>query len=119
MENEESKSVILDPSKVNKILSESIYSRILESDVIIKNKRIIFVSLKFDEAIATAQVIISQGDEKLNSQFSLIEDLIKLPFVDYRPLARDLYENFNEGDILPDMYYKCVADIYKQMAAKK
>lgn len=118
MKKEDSMSVILDPSKVLKILSGSIYSRILESYVIIKNKRIIFVSLKFDEAIATAQVIILQGDEKLNSQFSLIEDFIKLPFVDYRPLARDLYENFNKGDILSDMYYKCIADIYKQMAKK-
>lgn len=113
--SEESKSRIIDQSKIQSILSSTVFSKILECDVIIKNERRIFVGLKYDEAMATAPVIILQGDENLNRYLSIIEDLIKLSFYDYRPLARALYENFNEGDVLSDLYYKCVADIYKQL----
>ncbi len=117
MSEEESKSKILSPSIIQSIISGSVYSKILECDVIIRNEARMFVGLKYAETIATAPVIILQGDETLTFHLSIIEDLIKLPYYDYRPLARILYENFNEGDILPDMYYKCIADIYKQISS--
>lgn len=112
MSEEESKSKILSPSVIKSIISDSVYSKILECDVIIRNEARMFVGLKYDETIATAPVIILQGDERLNSQLHEIEEQHELYYFDNRPLTRELYEKFNEGDIIPDMYYKCVADIY-------
>ena len=112
MSYNESLSVILDPTKIQSIISGTIQSKILECDVIIRNEARMFVGLKYDKTISTAPVIILQGDERLNSQLHEIEEQHELYYFDNRPLARELYENFNEGDILPDMYYKCVADIY-------
>ncbi len=115
MSNEETKSVILNPIKIQSILSVSVNDRILECDVIIKNEERMFVGLKYDKTIATAPVIILQGDKSLKSQFSEIQKQNELHYFDDRALARELYENFNEGDVLPDKYYKCIADIYKNL----
>ena len=112
MSEKESKSVILNPVRIQSILSASVHDKLLECDVIIKNEERMFVGLKYDKTIATAPVIILQGDERLKAQLSKTEEENKIPYFDHRPLARELYEIFNEGDIIPDMYYKCVADIY-------
>ena len=112
MSNEESKSVILNSDKIQSIISDNLQSKILECDVIIRNEARMFVGLKYDETIATAPVIILQGDERLNSQLQKLQEQNELHIYDDRPLARELYEEFNEGDILSDKYYKYVADIY-------
>lgn len=115
----ESLSKILNPTKIQSILSGSLQSKILECDVILKNERRMFVGLKYDETIATAPVIIFQGDERLNSQFLKLQEENEIHYYDDRPLARELYEEFNEGDILPDKYYSYVADIYKTLPKYK
>lgn len=112
MTEEESKSKILRPSIIQSIISGSVYSKIFECDIIIRNEARMFVGLKYDKTISTAPVIILQGDERLNSQLHEIEEQHELYYFDNRPLTRELYEKFNEGDIIPDIYYKCIADIY-------
>lgn len=115
MSNNESLSVILNPTRIQSIISGTIQSKILECDVIIRNKARMFVGLKYDKTIATAPVIILQGDERLKAQLSKTEEENKIPYFDHRPLARELYEIFNEGDIIPDMYYNCIAEIYTRL----
>lgn len=115
----ESLSEILNPSKVQSILSDNLQSKILECDVIIRNEQRMFVGLKYDKTIATAPVIILQGDESLNSQLLKLQEENELYYYDDRPLTRELYENFNEGDILPDEYYAYVADIYSKLPKYK
>ena len=115
----ESLSEILNPSKIQSIISVDLQSKILECDVILRNECRMFVGLKYDKTIATAPVIIFQGNESLNSYLQKLQEENELYYYDDRPLARELYENFNEGDILPDEYYAYVADIYSKLPKYK
>lgn len=115
MVNKDSKSVIINQSKIQNIISDSIHSKILECDVIIKNEQRMFIGLKYDKTISTAPVIILQADERLNPVLLKVQEHNEVQFYDDRPLARELYEVFNEGDILTDKYYKCIADIYSHL----
>ena len=39
----------------------------------------------------------------------------KIPIVENRPLARDLYTNLEVGDIIPNEYYSALAVIYSHL----
>lgn len=119
MPNDKSLSLILNSDIIQNILSLTVQSRILEYDVILRNEQRMFVGLKYDKSIATAPVIILQGDERLNSQFQKLQEENELIFYDDRPLTRELYEEFEEGSILPDKYYSYVADIYSTLPKYK
>lgn len=99
-------------------LPENIYDIVQECDVVLRCNRehgFFFVGLKFDSTIAKAPIVVFKGDEKLLYRFSKIERFRKIPYFDNKPLARDLYTNVEEGDVIPECYYTAAAIVYSHL----
>lgn len=99
-------------------LPENIYDKIQECDVILRCNRehgFFFVGLKFEPYISKAPIVVFKGDDKLCSMLSEIERFRKIPYCDNKPLARDLYTNCEEGDVIPECYYNAAAIVYSSL----
>ena len=98
------------------LLSQNVRKAVSESDVVIANPTHFAVALKYDVSIADSPPIVNAKGE--DSQALLIRRIAeenKIPVVENRPMARELYTNLEIGDIIPFRYVSIIAEIYSHL----
>ena len=97
------------------LLSQNIRQAVSESDVVIANPTHFAVALKYDNAIADSPVVNAKGEDNTALLIRRIAEENKIPVVENRPMARELYTNVEVGAIIPEIYYNTIAVIYAHL----
>lgn len=115
---DEYKNIEGDPlikSKIKQKQREMAMSRMMQevpnADVIITNPTHYAIALKYDETDTDAPVVVAKGVDFMAQKIKLIAGNHKIVMVENRPLARSLYDQVEIGEVIPDDFFKAVAEI--------
>lgn len=97
------------------MLQQNIPKAVAESDVVITNPTHFAVALKYDSAETDAPIVNAKGEDEVALRIRRIAQENKIPVVENRPVARELYTNLEVGDIIPEKYFKVITLIYAQL----
>ncbi len=93
-----------------------VLSVIIRCDVIIKNGQEQFVGLYYDRVRFDRPIVLFKCDWGLNYYLSKALELMSVPCVEQKLLARALF-NTKEGDFIDTIYFSEVASIYRSLPA--
>jgi flagellar biosynthesis protein FlhB len=82
-----------------------------KADVVITNPTHYAVALKYDEQKMDAPVVIAKGVDYVALKIKEIAKEHDIVTVENRPLARALYSQAEIGDVIPEEFFKSVAEI--------
>jgi len=82
-----------------------------KADVVITNPTHLAVALRYDRGNMAAPVVIAKGAGILAKKIKEIARSSSIPIVENKPLAQALYKTVEIGDIIPEKWYKTVAEI--------
>ena len=82
-----------------------------KADVVITNPTHLAVALKYDRGKMMAPVVLAKGAGILAEKIKEVARTSRIPIVEDKPLARALYKTVEIGDIIPEKWYKAVAEI--------
>lgn len=82
-----------------------------KADVIITNPTHLAVALKYERGKMTAPVVLAKGAGHIAEKIREIGRLNSIPIVENKPLAQALYKTVEVGDVIPEEWYKAVAEI--------
>ena len=94
-----------------------VLSVIKRCDVIIKNGQEQFVGLYYDRVRFDRPIVLFKCDWGLNYYLSKALELMPVPCVEQKLLARALFNNTKEGDFIDTIYFSEVASIYRNLPA--
>lgn len=97
------------------LLQQNIPKAVSESDVVITNPTHFAVALKYDSSQSDAPIVNAKGEDEIAQRIKRIAQENRIPIVENRPVARELYANLEIGDIIPEKYYKTITLIYSQL----
>jgi len=82
-----------------------------KADVVITNPTHLAVALRYERGRMTAPVVVAKGAGILAEKIKEIARSSRIPVVENKPLAQALYKSVDIGDIIPEEWYKTVAEI--------
>ena len=97
------------------LLSQNVRKAVSESDVVIANPTHFAVALKYDQTVASSPMVNAKGEDNQALLIRRIAEENNVPIVENRPVARELYTNVEVGDIMPDIYFTVLAEIYSHL----
>ena len=97
------------------LLSQNVRKAVAESDVVIANPTHFAVALKYDTTVSDSPVLNAKGEDNQALLIRRIAEENNVPVVENRPVARELYTNVEVGDIIPDIYFTVLAEIYSHL----
>ena len=97
------------------LLSQNVRKAVAESDVVIANPTHFAVALKYDTSVADSPMVNAKGQDNQALLIRRIAEENHVPVVENRPVARELYTNVEVGDIIPDIYFTVLAEIYSHL----
>ena len=88
---------------------------ISQCDVILTCGDELFVGLYYDDELASSPVVLCKGAWDFNYHLIRIAEIAEVPCVDNQLLTRVLYDELEEGDMIPSQYWKPVSVIYSNL----
>ena len=92
-----------------------VLSAIKRCDVIIKNGQEQFVGLYYDKVNFDRPMVLFKCDWGFNYYLSKVLDLMPVPCIEHKRLARALFDKTEEGDYIDTIYFSAVASIYMNL----
>jgi flagellar biosynthetic protein FlhB len=83
-----------------------------EATVLITNPTHFSIALKYELGMG-APILLAKGIDFLALEMRKVAKENKIPIIENRPLARELYATVEEGEEIPDKLYKVVAEIIR------
>lgn len=81
------------------------------ADVIITNPTHFAIAIKYDESKTDAPFVVAKGVDFIAQKIKLIAKENDVIMVENRPLARALYDQTEIGQVIPEDFFKAVAEI--------
>ncbi|MDR2198329.1 MAG: flagellar biosynthesis protein FlhB [Deltaproteobacteria bacterium] len=82
-----------------------------KADVVLANPTRLAIALLYDKEKAPAPVVLAKGRDFLAERIKDIARENKIPVVENKPLTRALYGAVEVGEIIPEEFYKAVAEV--------
>ncbi len=82
-----------------------------KADVVITNPTHLAVALKYERGKMIAPVVVAKGAGFLAEKIREAARTARIPIVEDKPLAQALYKTVEIGDVIPEEWYKAVAEI--------
>jgi len=86
-------------------------SEVPTADVVITNPTHYAIAIKYDEDKATAPYIVAKGTDQVALKIKEIAKNNDVVTVENRPLARSLYSETEIGYLIPEHFFKAIAEI--------
>ncbi len=83
-----------------------------KATVIVTNPTHYAIALHY-EVGGSAPVLLTKGIDHLALQMREVAKEEKIPIIENRPLARALYASVEEGEEIPEKFYRAVAEIIR------
>lgn len=116
---EEYKKREVDPhvkNRMRRMQREAAQKKVVEktktATVLITNPTHYSIALRYEIGDA-APTVVAKGIDFLALKMREVAKEEKIPIIENRPLARALYAQVEEGEIIPDKFYKAVAEIIR------
>lgn len=97
--------------KQRQMAQRRMMSEVPQADVVITNPTHFAVAIKYDEAKAQAPYVVAKGTDHLARKIKEVAKANEVQTVENKPLARSLHEELEIGDVIPEEFYKAVAEI--------
>ncbi|HHY74640.1 MAG TPA: flagellar biosynthesis protein FlhB [Bacillus bacterium] len=97
--------------KQRQMAMQRMMQEIPNADVVITNPTHYAVVLKYDETKADAPIVIAKGVDYIALKIKQIAKHHDIIAIENRPLARALYAQAEIGDVIPEQFFKAVAEI--------
>lgn len=81
-----------------------------KADVIITNPTHFAVAVKYDASKFDAPYVVAKGQDLIAKQIRKVAEENKIPIVENKPLARELYASVKIGRTIPENLYHAVAE---------
>jgi flagellar biosynthetic protein FlhB len=94
------------------LINRKVLTKTKEATVILTNPTHYSVALRYEPGMP-APIVIAKGIDFLALQMREVAKEEKIPIIENRPLARELYATVKEGQEIPDKLYKVVAEIIR------
>lgn len=88
---------------------------ISQCDVILKCQNELFVGLCYDTDVVDCPVVVCKGNWEFNYYLTKVSEMNGIPCVDNQLLARTLYYELKEGEIITSKYVNAVALVYSKL----
>lgn len=102
-------------SKIKSIQMEMARKRMMqdvpEADVVITNPTHLAVALKYDSSTMTAPRLIAKGSRKMAEKIKEVASEHKIPILENKELARNIYSLVEVGQEIPPALYQTVAEV--------
>jgi flagellar biosynthetic protein FlhB len=82
-----------------------------KADVIITNPTHLAIALKYERGKMSAPVVVAKGAGFVAEKIREVARAAHVPIVENKPLAQALYKTVEIGDVIPEEWYKAVAEI--------
>lgn len=82
-----------------------------KADVVITNPIHVAVALKYDPGKAQAPIVVAKGLRLVADKIKALANEYEIPIVENPPLARSIYKNVEIGNMIPEDYFKAVAEV--------
>lgn len=92
--------------------SRKVVAKTKTATVLITNPTHYSIALKYDLGDG-APIIVAKGVDFLALKMREVAREEKIPIIENRPLARALYAQVEEGEEIPDKFYKAIAEIIR------
>ncbi|RIU96352.1 flagellar biosynthesis protein FlhB [Oceanobacillus picturae] len=86
-------------------------SEVPNADVVITNPTHFAIAIKYDETKADAPYIVAKGSDDIAMKIKEVAKKNGVTTVENKPLARALYKAAEIGDIIPEEFFKAVAEV--------
>ncbi|MFD1735831.1 flagellar biosynthesis protein FlhB [Bacillus salitolerans] len=97
--------------KQREMAMQRMMQEVPKADVVITNPTHYAVALKYDETKMHAPYVVALGVDYVALKIRSIAQNHDIPTIENRPLARALYDQTEIGDVVPDEFFKAVAEI--------
>ncbi len=102
-------------SKIKQRQREMAMSRMMQdvpnADVVITNPTHFAIAIVYDETKADAPVVVAKGVDHIAQKIKFVAKENKVSIMENRPLARALYDQTDIGQVIPEEFFKAVAEI--------
>ena len=86
-------------------------SDVPDADVVITNPTHYAIALKYDDGEMDAPIIVAKGVDFVAQKIKYIAKEHDVVMVENRPLARAMYDEVEIGDVVPEQFFKAVAEV--------
>ncbi|MYL42234.1 flagellar biosynthesis protein FlhB [Virgibacillus salexigens] len=97
--------------KQRQMATRRMMSEVPQADVVITNPTHFAIAIKYDEAKASAPYILAKGADEVAWKIKEIAKANEIITVENKPLARSLYGSVDIGEVIPEEFFKAVAEI--------
>lgn len=97
--------------KQRQIAMQRMMSEVPEADVIITNPTHYSVAIKYNEAVASAPIVVAKGIDEIALKIREVAKAHDITFVENKQLARSLYHEVEIGEVIPEKFYQAVAEV--------
>jgi flagellar biosynthetic protein FlhB len=102
-------------ARIRSIQREMARRRMMEevkkADVVITNPTHLSVALQYDSAIMTAPKVVAKGANQVALRIREVAEDNRIPLVENKTLAQNLYKSVDIGQEIPEDFYRAVAEI--------
>lgn len=97
--------------KQRQMAMQRMMSEVPQADVVITNPTHYSVAIKYDEAKASAPIVVAKGVDYIALRIREIAKAHDVVIVENRPLARSLYDQVEINEEIPEEFYQAVAEV--------
>lgn len=101
------------------ILMSAIAKNVPKADVVVVNPTHYAVALRYNPEEAQAPFVVAKGVDYLALRIRILADQYDIPIVENPVLARGLYAQTKEGQMIPEDFYATVAQILSMIYARR
>ncbi len=97
------------------ILMKNMIREVPKADVVVTNPTHFAVALQYDRDTMEAPTVIAKGVDTMALKIREVAKEHNVQLIENRPLARELYNRLDVGDIIPDDLFRAVSFVYAEL----
>jgi len=97
------------------ILMRNMIREVPKADVVVTNPTHYAVALKYDRDTMIAPTVIAKGVDSMALKIREIARENNIEIIENRPLAQELYNRLDVGDVIPEDLFRAVSYIYAEL----
>ena len=98
--------------RAQELMRRNMLQEVPKADVIITNPTHFAIALRYDMNLEDAPRVLAKGEDHLAFMIRNVAKKNEVPLLENKPLARELYYNVEEGDIVPEQFYRALVEIF-------
>jgi flagellar biosynthetic protein FlhB len=101
-----------------KLVMRNMIKEVPNADVVVTNPTHYAVALMYDNDIMDAPAVIAKGADSMALKIREVAMENNVEIIENRPLARELYNRLDIGDIIPEDLLRAVSIVYNELIKK-